>query len=208
MLEPHELYAGLRFTYLLADQYRFPGSWVYAESRVPYSLMRLITRGTADFHLDGHLLQVTAGDDVHIPEGTLLAGEATSGEIEFVSVRFITSVKLGDSDFLSAYYGIPYVTGFGDDADIRSNFLALHEAAQGASPARGARWRGAHQRGQPSRPDSDHPIRRTSRRRLPRGPEHGDRHPHPRMVRGLLPPRCALAGSPGRRARSYPQGRR
>lgn len=141
-MEPHELYAGLRFTYLLADRYKFPGSWAYAESRVPYSLLRLITRGTADFHLDGELVPVAAGDVVHIPEGSLLACEATSGEIEFVSVRFITSVKLGDSDFLSAYYGVPTVTSFGDDAEIRSRFLALHEAAQGSSPARVFRIRG------------------------------------------------------------------
>lgn len=52
-MEPHELYAGLRFSFLLADDYHFVSSWVYPESILPYSLLRFITKGSADFFLDG-----------------------------------------------------------------------------------------------------------------------------------------------------------
>ncbi|MDO5670099.1 MAG: AraC family transcriptional regulator [Corynebacterium sp.] len=142
MAEPHELYAGLRFTFLLADQYKFSGSWVYPESRVPYSLLRLITRGTADFQLDGETVAVGPGDVVLIPEGTRLSCQATGGEISFISIRFITSVKLGDSDFLSAYYGVPVVTHFGPEAPVRDRFEALHAAAVSTSSARVFRIRG------------------------------------------------------------------
>lgn len=141
MPEPHELYAGLRFTFLLADKYQFPASWVYPESRVPYSLLRLVTKGSADFYLDARRLPVASGDVVHIPEGSRLACYATS-EISFISIRFITSVKLGDFDFLSAYYGVPNVTSFHEDAAIRADFSALHASAQSSSSARVFRIRG------------------------------------------------------------------
>ena len=143
MLEPHESYAGLRFTYLLADHYRFPGSWTYPESIVPYSLLRLIVKGEADFDLDGVTLHVTAGDVVHIPEGTRLACRATSSEIAFDSIRFVSSVKLGDRDFLTDYYGVGSVTAFGDDRGVRELFGTIRAAAQSDSPARTFTIRGS-----------------------------------------------------------------
>lgn len=142
MPEPHDLYAGVRFSFLLADRYHFTRAWVYPESRVPYSLLRLIESGSGEFDLDGAPHEVREGDVVHIPEGTRLACRATSDEISFVSVRFVSSIKLGDTDFITAYHGVPAVTSFGDDAAIRAAFREIHAAAQGESPARVFRVRG------------------------------------------------------------------
>lgn len=141
-VEPHELYAGLRFSVLLADHYQFASSWVYPESIVPYSLLRLVTWGSATFSLDGTLVDVSEGDVVHIPEGTRLACHASGKGVSFISVRFVATVKLGDVDFLTAYFGLPAVTRFENPEDIRADFESIHDVAQGERPGRSFHLRG------------------------------------------------------------------
>lgn len=135
MSEPHDLYAGLRFTYLLSDRYKFSRSWVYPESVVPYSLLRLIVSGEAVFTIDGVAHEVRRGDVVHIPEGRRLACRAISDDIAFISIRFISSVRLGDVDFLTAYYGVPPVSSFGDDAELEGLFQAILTTSHAESPS-------------------------------------------------------------------------
>ncbi|MDO5068159.1 MAG: AraC family transcriptional regulator [Propionibacteriaceae bacterium] len=133
-------YSGLRFTFLFADQYRFTRAWVFPASVVPYSLLRLVRSGRAEFTLGDEVQQVLPGDIVHIPEGTTLSCRALSDDLEFISIRFMASVKYGEADFLSEYLQVPSVTRSAEAA--AAHFTEILDAVRSSSPGREFRVRG------------------------------------------------------------------
>ena len=99
----------VRFNFLFIDRYSFGRTWVYPESRLPYSMFRYITKGTAAFFIDGKEVEVHPGEIVYLPQDCMLSCHALGDEFEFYSIRFAASVSYGGGNILEEYYHIPTV---------------------------------------------------------------------------------------------------
>jgi len=107
---PNALYSSMRFNFLYVDRYIFQENWFYPESYIPYCMLRYMTKGTAIFIIDGERITVSAGDVAYIPEGCRLECHGASDFIEFISIRFTTTTRLNNHDFLSEFFHIPLLT--------------------------------------------------------------------------------------------------
>ncbi len=114
--------------FLYVDKYRFPAQWVYPPSRVPYSLMRYILSGTATFTLDDTSYDVAPGDVFYIPQGSMLSCAAKE-ELLFISVRFIGSIQLQQTDMFKAIWNIPSQHSFAAQPEVRGWFESLYASA-------------------------------------------------------------------------------
>lgn len=134
-------FSAIRLNYLFVDQYTFPSTWVYPLSAIPYSMLRLIERGTALFTVDGEDLAVREGQVVHIPQGCSLACRATSDEFTFISVRFTSALPLDERGAWPEGPGISRITECADP-EIRRYFRLMVEARKSASEAKMFRLKG------------------------------------------------------------------
>ncbi|WP_276959105.1 AraC family transcriptional regulator [Suipraeoptans intestinalis] len=100
----------IKFSFLYIDLYSMGKEWFYPESKVPYNMLRYIVRGEAEFFINGEKIHVKQNDIVYIPWGCKMSCRAVSGNFEFYSVRFITSVFWEDKDVLKEYYGLQRIT--------------------------------------------------------------------------------------------------
>ena len=107
---PQELYSSMRFVFLYADYYEFRKGWIYPQTPTPYCLLRYITEGTAVFEIAGDEIPVHAGDIVYIPEGTHLKCYSDDVLISFYSIRFISTLRLKNTDFLLDFFSLPLVS--------------------------------------------------------------------------------------------------
>ncbi len=126
---PLALYSSMRFVFLYADYYEFRKGWIYPQAATPYCLLRYITEGSAIFEIDGQALSVQAGDVVYIPEGAQLACYSDDAAISFYSIRFITTLKLGNTDFLMDFFSLPFVSSAAPPA-ISGYFKELYQSVQ------------------------------------------------------------------------------
>ena len=62
----HTLYTAMRFHFLYVDRYVFGAGWVYPENFIPYSMVRYILRGSAEFVIDGRTFTVHPGQVVYL----------------------------------------------------------------------------------------------------------------------------------------------
>ncbi len=124
----------IKFNLLYVDKYTFGKSWRYAESRVPYSMLRYIIEGEGVFGIAGESYEINKGQAVYIPEGTLLECESSSSKFSFISVRFSTSVFFEGADFLSEYYGLPKIIE-ADDA-VEKYFREIYASSKEHSAIR------------------------------------------------------------------------
>lgn len=135
------LFYSLRFNFLYADVYTFTRMWVYPTTVLPYGLLRYIFSGEADFWLDGRLIHVRPNQVVYLPEGATLDCKALTDDFKFMSIRFVTTVRLQSSDFLSDYFHVESLAD--DDArQVRGYFEAIYQAATTHSRGRMFRIRG------------------------------------------------------------------
>lgn len=135
------LFYSLRFNFLYVDVYTFTRMWVYPTTVLPYGLLRYILSGEADFWLDGRQIRVQANQVVYIPEGTALDCKARTDDFSFMSIRFVTTVRLQGSDFLSDYFHVQALAEDGAES-VRSYFEAIYQAATSHSRGRMFRIRG------------------------------------------------------------------
>lgn len=107
---PTALYSSMRFNFLYVDRYIFRENWFYPESYIPYCMLRYIIKGDALFIIDGLKISVSAGDVAYIPEGCRLECHCESDVLEFISIRFTTTIRLNNNDFLAEFFHIPLLT--------------------------------------------------------------------------------------------------
>ena len=131
----------LRFNFLYVDYYEFNKAWVFPEAYIPYSMLRYVVRGKGVFIIDGEAHEVRENQICYIPEGCKLECYACSDELDFISIRFTTSVKINDNDLLSDYYHLESVI---DDSSrsIFPLFTEIYNFAKGDSTSKLFRIRG------------------------------------------------------------------
>lgn len=100
----------IRFNFLYIDLYSFGKTWIYPESRIPYNLLRYVVDGKAVFFIDGKEVTVKPGDIVYLPQGCKLSCHALNDDLQFYSIRFVSSANYEGGDLLSDYYCVPTVT--------------------------------------------------------------------------------------------------
>ncbi len=126
---PLALYSSMRFVFLYADYYEFRKGWIYPLAPTPYCLLRYIAEGSAIFEIDGQVLPVQAGDIVYIPEGAQLTCYSEDAAVSFYSIRFITTLKLGNADFLMDFFSLPFVSSAAPSS-IYGYFTELYQSAR------------------------------------------------------------------------------
>lgn len=125
-MEP--IYSNYSPTFLYVDKYKFPREWVSQTPRLPYSLLRYINAGSAEFTIDGEKLVVEEDDLIYIPQGSSLYCEGLE-EIEFISIRFIGSIQLPDEDMLKHLWNISQQYQYEDEPAMREWFEKIYESA-------------------------------------------------------------------------------
>lgn len=95
----------IKISFLYIDLYSMGKGWFYPESKIPYNMLRYIVKGEAEFFINGEKINVRQNDIVYIPRGCRLSC-ISSDNLEFYSIRFITSLFWEDKDVLEEYYGL------------------------------------------------------------------------------------------------------
>lgn len=114
--------------FIYVDKYRFSKNWVYPGTPVPYSLLRYVVSGSAEFALDDLSYEVGPGDVFYIPQGKLLSCAAHE-EILFISIRFIGSIQLAGTDMLNMLWNIPIQHNFGQVPEVLEYFERIYASA-------------------------------------------------------------------------------
>jgi len=117
---PKSLYTTMRFNFLYVDRYLFKKGWIYPESYVPYCMLRLILAGSAVFTIDGVKHRVQSNQVAYIPEGCMLECYSLDEEIEFISIRFVTTARLNGNDFLAEFFHLTPV------ADVSGSSIPVY----------------------------------------------------------------------------------
>ena len=138
----HALYTAMRFNFLYVDRYVFRSGWIYPNSYIPYTMVRYILRGSAEFLLNGKSFYVHERQVIYIPEGCYLECHALEDYFEFISIRFRVTTQLTADDFLQAYYHIQTVNPCGENDEIEGHFQAVYRNATSQIPSKVFRIRG------------------------------------------------------------------
>lgn len=115
----------IRFNFLYVDKYSFGRTWAYPESTIPYSMLRYILDGKAEFNVDGKTYIVEKNQISYLPEGCNLSCKALDDNFSFISIRFTTSVFYEGANFLTEYFGIPEIID-GDEI-IKNYFYEIYK---------------------------------------------------------------------------------
>ena len=106
MEDGNVLYTAMRFHFLYVDRYMFGAGWVYPENYIPYSMVRYILRGNAEFVINGQAFTVRLGQVVYIPDGCRLECRSLEDTFAFISIRFKAATQLASEDLLKDTYHI------------------------------------------------------------------------------------------------------
>lgn len=122
----------LRFNFLYVDYYEFKKSWVFPESYIPYSMLRYVVKGKGIFIINGRRFEVKENQICYIPEGCRLECYAADDILDFISIRFTTTVKINDNDLLTDFYHLKNLI---DDPNqfILPRFTEVYHFAKGHS---------------------------------------------------------------------------
>lgn len=104
----------IRFIFLYVDKYSFGRTWAYPESVIPYSMLRYVLEGRAEFTVDNETYVVEKDQIAYLPEGSRLSCRALDDNFSFISIRLTTPVFYTGADFLKEYYNFPRCIN-GDD---------------------------------------------------------------------------------------------
>lgn len=115
-------------TFLYVDKYKFSSKWVYPSSEVPYALFRYVLSGTAIFVLGNQEYHVKPDDVFYIPQGSSISCAAQE-EFSFISIRFIGSIQLQNTDMLDQMWHIPIQHSFVGHPEVKGWFEALYTSA-------------------------------------------------------------------------------
>lgn len=138
----HILYTAMRFNFLYADRYIFRSGWVYPYNYVPYSMVRYICKGSAEFILDGITYTVHEHQVVYIPEGCYMECHALGDYFEFISIRFKLSAQLACENFLQDYYHVQTVNNCVPGSEVEHYFQEVYRNAASQAPSKIFRIRG------------------------------------------------------------------
>jgi len=122
------IYRNYSPTFLYADKYMFPPEWVNDAPHVPYSMLRYIVSGKAKFTVDEKSYVVQKGDVFYIPQGCHLYCTGIEGLV-FISIRFIGSIQLENTDMLKILWNVRQRYCFGEDHEIRDWFEHIYSCA-------------------------------------------------------------------------------
>ena len=122
------IYSNYSPTFLYVDKYRFSNEWVNIANQIPYSMVRYIVSGSAQFTIDGTIYLAKADDVFYIPQGCQLYCSALE-EIVFISVRFIGSIQLPDEDMLKHLWNVKQQYNFANNPQMRNWFELMYESA-------------------------------------------------------------------------------
>ena len=100
----------------------------YPGATVPYSLIRYVISGRAVFSLGDTSYDVGPDDVFYIPQGSVLSCAAKE-EIAFISIRFVGSVQLADTDMLCALWNVPFLHNFSDMPEMWTYFERAYASA-------------------------------------------------------------------------------
>lgn len=131
----------MRFNFLYVDRYVFRRDWYYPESDIPYCILRYMIKGSAMFIIDGIEYKIQENQIAYIPEGCKLECHGLSDEIEFISIRFATTVRIDDSNFLEEYFHIKTITPNADQV-VLGYFTEIYKNALSNNAGRHFRIRG------------------------------------------------------------------
>ncbi|MFX3631494.1 MAG: AraC family transcriptional regulator [Candidatus Pristimantibacillus sp.] len=95
----------LKLNFLYAEKFYFPKNWNYYESTIPYSMIRFIEKGSANFVIDDTNYVLEANDIIYIPQGSMLQCEALKDDFTFISIRFTAAFPSSDNDMWSKIMG-------------------------------------------------------------------------------------------------------
>ena len=132
---PASLYSSMRFNFLYVDKYTFQENWAYPSSYIPYCMLRYILKGDAIFSINGEEFDVHEGQVAYIPEGCYLSCYSLSKELQFISIRFSTTFRLENSDFLSEYFHIPRLTSQ-PSTEVLGYFMEVYQNATSKKASR------------------------------------------------------------------------
>lgn len=117
----------IRFSFLYIDLYSMGRTWIYPESTIPYSILRYIVIGEAEFGINNEIINVRKNQIVYIPKGSRMFCQSSSDTFEFFSLRFTTSVFYDGDDILGEVYGIPRVLeNQGEDTYFKEIYKWFH----------------------------------------------------------------------------------
>lgn len=122
------IYSNYSPIFLYVNQYSFSEKWVYQESHVPYSLVRYICSGSATFEVNGVAHEVHKDSVFYIPQGCTLNCVAHE-PLVFISVRFIGSIQLPETDMLKQLWNIGQLYDFSQHAQMKGWFQKIHVCA-------------------------------------------------------------------------------
>lgn len=141
-MEQNQLYTAMRFYFLYVDRYVFGAGWVYPDSYIPYTMVRYILRGSAEFVINGQSYWVHEGQVVYIPDGCRLGCHTMDQTFEFYSIRFKAATQLGSEDLLRDYYHIQPVNDCAGDDTVLACFQEVYRNATSQNPGKVFRVRG------------------------------------------------------------------
>ena len=114
--------------FLYVNQYTFSRKWIYPVNRIPFSLLRYIVKGSADFILNGEHYDVKKDDVFYIPQGSELACTAKE-DFTFISIRFIDSIQLQSAAMLQELWNIPTGINYSDKPEMYEWFHHIWQSA-------------------------------------------------------------------------------
>ena len=124
----------IKFNFLYVDKYSFGRSWEYPENIIPYSMLRCVIKGSAEFHVDGEKYIVKKNQIAYIPEGCKLYCAALEENFTFISVRFKSTIYYEGANFLSDYFLVPTVIE--SDAVLNEYFKDIYNWVFRRAPSR------------------------------------------------------------------------
>lgn len=132
----HALYTAMRFNFLYVDRYVFRSGWIYPNSYIPYTMVRYILKGSAEFILNGKSFYVHEKQVIYIPEGCYLECHALEDYFEFISIRFKVTTQLATDNFLQEYYRIQTVNNCGQQDEMERHFQEVYRNATSQHPSK------------------------------------------------------------------------
>lgn len=120
---PSALYSSLRFIFLYVDKYEFKSGWLFPESVTPYCMLRYIIKGNGVFEIEGTSYNMCKNQVVYIPEGSMLKCYSNDEEFSFISIRFVSTLRLKGNDFLQEFFAMPLISD--TDSDTLLNYFMI-----------------------------------------------------------------------------------
>lgn len=98
----------INFYFLYIDKYDFPKDWYFPSSEIPYTMLRYVIKGNANFVINGTSYCVGENDLVYIPEKSILECQSST-KFSFISLRLSMFSHDRTNDFISEILKNKYI---------------------------------------------------------------------------------------------------